>query len=81
MGCRSPQTHPVGSIAILRRTSKRPRVRRPSGSRTRGGCNPTEMQLSQSVKGKSMVFAPSTVAFNPEVSLTPYLSGMSFLAF
>jgi hypothetical protein len=64
---------------------------RPNGRVSRcppGKTHPSELVPTQwprisrqSVNVKSMVFDLSTVAFNPDFSTRPYLSGMSFLAF
>ena len=72
--------HPDFPRAAGSHQRKRPRAQRLSSSWAHGGWKPRDRDAAQSVKGKSMVLLPSTVAFNPEVSLTPYLSGTSFLA-
>jgi hypothetical protein len=72
-----------------RESSRHPGSRRigidePSGDRpprpTRAESVPMAQISRQSVKSKLISLDRSTVAFNPEVSLTPYLSGTSFLA-
>lgn len=56
--------------------------RRLCRSRAHGWWKTSARSIAQSFRSKLIAFPlESTVAFRPEVSLTPYLSGTSFLAF